>query len=49
MIWVAFSAVILLVNDIDRPGEGFIYVDRQPLLDLQARLSPQQARHAASP
>jgi len=32
---IAFSLVILLVADLDRPGEGFINVSQQVMIDLQ--------------
>ena len=35
---VAFSAVILLIADLDRPQEGFLRVSQQTMLDLQTRL-----------
>jgi hypothetical protein len=35
---LAFSAVILLIADLDRPQEGFLKVSQQAMLDLQARL-----------
>ena len=31
----AFSVVIVLIADIDRPGEGFMRVSQQPLADVQ--------------
>jgi hypothetical protein len=30
---------MLLVQDLDRPGIGFLAVDHQPLVDVAARLS----------
>ena len=33
-----FSAVILLVVDLDRPREGFLQVSQQPLIDVQNQL-----------
>jgi hypothetical protein len=36
---VAFSAVMLLVTDLDRPQEGLLRVSQQPMLDLQQRLN----------
>ena len=36
---VAFSAVIMVTVDLDRPGEGFINVSQQPMLDLRAALA----------
>jgi hypothetical protein len=35
---LAFSAVILLIADLDRPQEGFLKVNQQAMLDLQAKL-----------
>jgi hypothetical protein len=35
---LVFSAVILLIVDLDRPGEGFLQVSQQPLIDLQQQL-----------
>lgn len=34
----AFGVVILLIADIDRPAEGYVRVDLQPLRDLRADL-----------
>jgi hypothetical protein len=36
---LAFSSVLTLIADIDRPQEGFLRVSPQPLLDLQRSLS----------
>ncbi len=36
---LAFSAVILLIADLDRPQEGFLKVSQQAMLGLQARLN----------
>jgi len=36
---LAFSAVILVIADLDFPGEGFIDVSQQPMADLRAALS----------
>lgn len=36
---IAFSMVILLIADLDRPGEGFINVSQQPMIDLRDWLS----------
>ena len=35
---LAFSAVIVLIADLDRPQEGFVKVSQQAMLDLQTRL-----------
>jgi hypothetical protein len=32
---VAFSLVIVMIADIDRPGEGLIRVSQQPIADVQ--------------
>lgn len=37
---LAFTAMILLIGDIDRPGQGLMRTDIRPLLDLQQRLNP---------
>lgn len=31
----AFSIVIMLIVDIDRPGQGFINVNQQAMIDVQ--------------
>jgi hypothetical protein len=38
---LAFSAVIVVIADLDRPQEGLLKVSQQALLDLQARLHAQ--------
>ena len=35
MLAAAFSLVILMIADIDRPGEGLLRVSQQPLADVQ--------------
>jgi hypothetical protein len=35
---LAFSAVIVLIADLDRPQQGFVKVSQQAMLDLQTRL-----------
>ena len=35
---VAFSAVIMVIADLDRPGRGFINVSQEPMVDLRASL-----------
>lgn len=35
MLVLAFSSVVLLISDLDRPREGFLQVGQQPLVDLQ--------------
>ena len=37
---VALGAVIMIVIDLDRPREGFIQVNQQPLIDLQRQIGP---------
>jgi len=36
---IAFSAVIMLIADLDRPGEGFINVSQQAMIDLRDALT----------
>ena len=36
---VAFSLVIMVTVDLDRPGQGYINVSQQPMLDLRAMLA----------
>ena len=36
---IAFSAVIMLIADLDAPGKGLINVSQQPLVDLRAALA----------
>ena len=38
-IILAFSAVIYLIVDLDRPGQGFIQVSQRALVDLQRNMS----------
>lgn len=35
---IAFSAVILVIADLDRPGQGLINVSQQPMIDLRETL-----------
>jgi hypothetical protein len=35
---IAFSAVIMVIADLDRPGQGFINVSQQPMIDLREML-----------
>jgi hypothetical protein len=35
----AFSAVIVVIADLDRPGQGVINVSQQPMVDLRATLA----------
>ncbi len=37
---VVLGAVITLVVDLDRPRDGFLQVNQQPLIDLQEQLGP---------
>ena len=37
---VALGAVLMIVVDLDRPREGFIQVNQQPLIDLQRQIGP---------
>jgi hypothetical protein len=39
---VAFSAVVMVIADLDRPGEGFIDVSQQPMIDLRDALARSQ-------
>lgn len=36
---IAFSAVIMVIADLDRPGKGFINVSQQPMIDLRATVA----------
>ena len=38
-IGVLFAAVILLIQDVDRPEAGFLRIDQQPLLDIATTLA----------
>jgi hypothetical protein len=38
LLALAFSAVILLIADLDRSGEGSVKVNQQPLFELQQKL-----------
>jgi hypothetical protein len=35
VVAAAFSLVILMITDIDRPGEGLMRVSQQPIADVQ--------------
>jgi len=35
----AFSAVIMVIADLDCPGEGFINASQRPMADLRAALA----------
>ena len=36
---VAFSAVLLLITDLDRPGQGMLQVNQQSLVDLRKSMA----------
>src|SRR5262245_28314507 len=36
---IAFSAVIMVIADLDRPGHGFINVSQQPMIELRRTLA----------
>ena len=36
---IAFSAVMLVIADLDRPGQGLINVSQEPMLELRATLA----------
>jgi hypothetical protein len=36
---ITFSAVIMVIADLDRPGQGFINVSQQPMVDLREMLA----------
>ena len=36
---IAFSAVIMVIADLDRPREGFINVSQQPMVELHEVLT----------
>lgn len=36
---IAFSCVIVLIHDLDRPLEGFLKVNQKPLIDLQHKFN----------
>ncbi len=40
MLVLAFSAVLTLVVDLDRPRDGFLQVSQQPLITLSEQLGP---------
>jgi hypothetical protein len=40
VVVIALAAVLTIVVDLDRPREGFIQVNQQPLIDLQRQLGP---------
>jgi len=38
---VTFSTVVLLITVLDRPNEGNIYVNQEPMVQLQQKLNLQ--------
>ncbi len=42
---LGFTAVIFLIVDLDRPSEGFVQVNLQPMVDLQQRLAETTRGH----
>jgi len=38
LLAIAFTSVIVLIADLDRPQAGLIQVSQQPLLDLLSRI-----------
>jgi len=40
MLILAFSAVLTLLVDLDRPRDGFLQVSQQPLITLEEQLGP---------
>jgi hypothetical protein len=46
---LAFSAVMTLIADIDRPQEGLLRVSPQPLMDLQRSVSAPGHESAFAP
>ena len=41
---LAFSALILLITDLDRPQEGFLKVSQRAMIDLQTQLHREQSK-----
>ena len=37
---LGFAVIIVLIADLDRPREGLLRVNQQPLLDLRRSLAP---------
>jgi uncharacterized oligopeptide transporter (OPT) family protein len=37
---LSFAVIIVLIADLDRPREGLLRVNQQPLLDLRRSLAP---------
>ena len=49
MLGAAFSAVITLIADLDRAGEGTVQVAQQPLLELHEKMKSRQATDSLVP
>ena len=39
---LSFSAILLLINDLDRPLQGWLTVNQRPMIDLQQKLNAQK-------
>jgi len=39
VVAIVFSAVIILIADLNRPGEGFIEVSQQPMVELREMMA----------
>jgi CDP-diglyceride synthetase len=39
VVALAFAAILLLIEDLDRPSEGFLKVNQKPMFDLQQKLN----------
>jgi hypothetical protein len=37
---VTFTLVIVLIADLDRPGEGWVNVSQEPMLELRSAMNP---------
>jgi hypothetical protein len=42
VVAVTFSAVIALIADLDRPGEGTLIVGQQALIDVRQSMNPRE-------
>lgn len=49
LIALSFSAVVWLVADLDRPGEGFLRVTQQPMIDLRNSMDHEPSSSAGLP
>lgn len=49
LLALAFSTVIYLIADLDRPGAGFIKANQQPLITLRDELKAQQTSLSPKP